>query len=159
MVHVSVRSLQQVPPSPSHLLLDALDLSLQPLDQPVELRDLTPGALQIISMPAGRGLQLTQLCPKGVTCSERLWGLTGPLIQPLQCHKQEKKKKKPACGLCGVTQMEEPGALFLHQGHIFRHSHCCFLTIHFAPGPVFYVIEAHVPGEEGITTTSYEWKN
>lgn len=93
MVHVSVRSLQQVPPSPSHLLLDALDLSLQPLDQPVELRDLTPGALQIISMPAGRGLQLTQLCPKGVTCSERLWGLTGPLIQPLQCHKQEKKKK------------------------------------------------------------------
>lgn len=70
-----------------------------------------------------------------------------------------KKKKKTACGLCGVTQMEEPGALFLHQGHIFRHSHCCFLTIHFAPGPVFYVIEAHVPGEEGITTTSYEWKN
>lgn len=101
MVHVSVRSLQQVPPSPSHLLLDALDLSLQPLDQPVELRDLTPGALQIISMPAGRGLQLTQLCPKGVTCSERLWGLTGPLIQPLQGHKQEKKKKKQPVACVG----------------------------------------------------------
>lgn len=52
---------RQQPPWLSHLLLDILDFSPQPLDHPVELRDLTLGALQVIPMPASRGLQFTQL--------------------------------------------------------------------------------------------------
>lgn len=46
---------------PAHLLLDVLDLSSQPLDHPVELHDLTLGALQVIPMSARSGLQLSQL--------------------------------------------------------------------------------------------------
>lgn len=42
----------------SHLLLDTLDLHPQLLDHPVELHDLILGALQIIPVSAGRGLQL-----------------------------------------------------------------------------------------------------
>lgn len=47
--------------SQTHLLLDALDLSSQPLDHPVELHDLALGVLQVIPMSAGRGLQLPKL--------------------------------------------------------------------------------------------------
>lgn len=48
-------------PSSSHLLLDTLDFSTQPLDQPVELGDLIFGAFQVISMSACCVLQFTQL--------------------------------------------------------------------------------------------------
>lgn len=45
----------------SHLLLDVADLSLQPLDGAVKLRNLHLGVLQVISVSSRRDLELLVL--------------------------------------------------------------------------------------------------
>lgn len=42
---------------PTHLVLDGVDLSLQPLDGPVHLRNLIPGIPEVISMLPSPGLE------------------------------------------------------------------------------------------------------
>ena len=144
---------------PSHLLLDAVNLSPQPLDHPVELHDLTLGALQVFSMHAGCGLQLTQLYPKRVTRSKGQQGLLQSPTPTLLCHKQENQNRVRACARSatgGITY----SVLCVRDTSSSTVAAGIFLSIYFAPSHVLCLIKPHSSlVRKALLSLPYEWEN